>query len=197
MNRTAQISRHTQETAIDLYLDLDGRGHAEVNTGVGFFDHMLNHVAKHALFDLKVSCQGDLHIDAHHSVEDVGICLGEALKVALGNKQGISRYGSATVPMEDSLAVAAVDLSGRPYLSWNAQVPMETLGQFSSQLGQEFWRAVTASALLNLHVILMSGVNTHHILEAIFKATARALRQAVSLDSRLENQIPSTKGILS
>jgi len=195
MARTATLRRETAETAIDLTLDLDGRGAAQVATGVGFFDHMLTHLAKHGLFDLSVTCKGDLHIDAHHTVEDVGICIGKALVQALGDKAGIRRYGDATVPMDDVLVTAAVDLSGRPYLVWKADVPLETLGTFSSQLGEEFWRAASSSGLFNLHVILHHGRNTHHIIEATFKAIARALRQAIEPDPRTSG-VPSTKGVL-
>jgi imidazoleglycerol-phosphate dehydratase len=195
MPRTAQITRKTAETDITLSLNLDGSGKAEVSTGVGFFDHMLNHVAKHGLFDLTVKCQGDTHIDAHHTVEDVGICFGKALVQALGDKAGIRRFGDCTLPMDETLATAAVDLSGRPFLVWRADVPLETLGTFSSQLAEEFWRAVTSAGLLTLHVVLHHGRNTHHVVEAIFKACARALRAAVEPDPRATG-VPSTKGVL-
>ena len=195
MLRTAQLRRVTAETKIDLTLNLDGTGTAQVETGVGFFDHMLTHLAKHGLFDLSVSCAGDLHIDAHHTVEDVGICIGKALSQALGDKAGIRRYGDATVPMDETLVTAAVDLSGRPYLVWKADVPNELLGNFSSQLAEEFWRAVSNTGAFNLHVVVHHGRNTHHIIEATFKAIARALRQAVELDPRAVG-VPSTKGVL-
>ncbi|MFO0809594.1 MAG: imidazoleglycerol-phosphate dehydratase HisB [Gemmataceae bacterium] len=195
MVRTAAIRRATAETAIELTLDLDGTGRAEVATGVGFFDHMLTHVAKHGLFDLTVKAAGDLHIDAHHTVEDIGIVLGQAIKQALGDKAGIRRYGDCTLPMDETLVTAAVDLSGRPFFGWRVDVPNETLGTFASQLGEEFWRAVANAAAINLHVIGHYGRNTHHILEAIFKATGRALRQAVEIDPRVGG-IPSTKGVL-
>ncbi len=195
MPRTAQIERRTAETDIRLTLNLDGTGTAAVATGVGFFDHMLTHIAKHALFDLSVNCRGDTHIDAHHTVEDVGLCFGQALGQALGDKRGIRRFGDCTLPMDETLVTAAVDLSGRPYLLWRAEVPLEILGSFSSQLGEEFWRAVSSTGLFNLHVILHHGRNTHHILEAIFKATARALRAATEIDPRVSG-IPSTKGLL-
>lgn len=196
MPRTAHIQRKTQETTIDLKLDLDGTGQSVLDTGVGFFDHMLTHLARHGLFDLSVKCQGDLHIDAHHTVEDIGICIGKAMVEALGNKAGIRRYGDATVPMDETLVSAAVDLSGRPFLVWKAAIPQETLGNFSSQLAEEFWRAVSSAGLMNLHVVVHHGHNTHHIIEGIFKATARALRQAVEPDPRSQNAIPSTKGVL-
>ena len=195
MPRTATIRRETTETRIDLSLALDGTGTADVATGVGFFDHMLTHLARHGLFDLAVKCVGDLHIDAHHTVEDVGICIGQALKQALGDKAGIRRYGDATVPMDETLVTAAVDLSGRPFLVWRAEVPVETLGTFSSQLAEEFWRAVSSAGALNLHVVLHHGRNTHHIIEGTFKAVARALRQAVESDPRAAG-VPSTKGVL-
>ncbi|AWM38904.1 Imidazoleglycerol-phosphate dehydratase [Gemmata obscuriglobus] len=195
MPRTARIQRKTNETEIDLTLNLDGTGTAQLATGVGFFDHMLTHIARHGLFDLSVSCKGDLHIDAHHTVEDVGICFGKALVQALGDKAGIRRFGDCTLPMDDVLATAAADLSGRPYLVWRANVPLETLGSFSSQLAEEFWRAASSTGLFNLHVVLHHGHNTHHIVEAIFKACARALRAAVEPDPR-STAVPSTKGVL-
>jgi imidazoleglycerol-phosphate dehydratase len=195
MPRTAQITRKTAETDIKLNLNLDGSGKAEVSSGVGFFDHMLTHIAKHGLFDLSVSCGGDTHIDAHHTVEDVGICFGKAVAQALGDKAGIRRFGDCALPMDETLVTAAVDLSGRPFLVWRAEVPVETLGTFSSQLAEEFWRAVSSSAGLTLHVVLHHGRNTHHIVEAIFKACARALRAAAETDPR-GTGVPSTKGVL-
>ncbi len=195
MPRTAHIRRETAETVIDLELNLDGSGQSRVSTGVGFFDHMLTHIGKHGLLDLTVNATGDLHIDAHHTVEDVGICFGKALVQALGDKAGIRRYGDATLPMDETLVTAAVDLSGRPFLVWRAAVPAETLGTFSSQLAEEFWRAVSSAGLMNLHVVLHHGHNTHHIIEGIFKACARALRQAVEPDPRASG-VPSTKGVL-
>jgi imidazoleglycerol-phosphate dehydratase len=195
VTRTATIRRETAETKIDLTLTLDGKGVADVSTGVGFFDHMLTHVAKHGLFDLTVRCSGDLHIDAHHTVEDIGICFGQALAQALGDKAGVRRYGDATVPMDEAMVTAAVDLSGRPFLVWKADVPTELLGAFSSQLAEEFWRAVSSAGRLTLHVVLHHGKNTHHVVETIFKATARALRQAAEPDPRGAG-VPSTKGVL-
>jgi imidazoleglycerol-phosphate dehydratase len=195
MQRLAQINRKTAETDISLTLNLDGSGIVEASTGVGFFDHMLTHIGKHGLFDLTVQCRGDLHIDAHHTVEDVGICFGKALVQALGDKSGIRRFGDCTLPMDETLATVAVDLSGRPFLVWQPAIANETLGTFSSQLAEEFWRAVSSSGLLTLHVVLHHGRNTHHIIEAIFKACARALRGAVELDPRVTG-IPSTKGTL-
>lgn len=194
-SRTARVQRKTAETDIDLTLNIDGTGVADVSTGVGFFDHMLTHIAKHALFDLTVKAKGDLHIDAHHTVEDVGICFGKALREAVGDKAGIRRYGDCMLPMDETLVSSAIDLSGRPFLVWKTAIPTETLGNFSSQLAQEFWRAVSAVGLMNLHVIQHHGYNTHHIIEAIFKACARAMRQAVEIDPRASG-IPSTKGVL-
>ncbi|MFO0851189.1 MAG: imidazoleglycerol-phosphate dehydratase HisB [Gemmataceae bacterium] len=195
MPRTAHLRRETTETAVDLALDLDGTGRSQVATGVGFFDHMLTHLSRHSLIDLTANCRGDLHIDAHHTVEDVGIVFGRALVQALGDKAGIRRYGDATVPMDDVLVTAAVDLSGRPFLVWDADVPLEALGTFSSQLAEEFWRAASSAGLFNLHVVLHHGRNTHHIVETVFKAVARALRQAVEPDPRAAG-VPSTKGVL-
>ena len=195
MARTAHIRRETGETRIDLAIDLDGTGRADIATGVGFFDHMLTLLAKHSLIDLTVKADGDLHVDPHHTVEDVGICLGKALVQALGDKAGIRRYGDATVPMDEALVTASVDLSGRPFCVWRADVPLETLGIFNASLAEEFWRAVSSAGAFNLHVVLHHGRNTHHIIESIFKATARALRQAVETDPRMSG-IPSTKGVL-
>jgi imidazoleglycerol-phosphate dehydratase len=195
MARRVTLQRATNETKIDLTLDLDGRGTADVATGVGFFDHMLTHLARHGLFDIALRCDGDLHIDAHHTVEDCGILLGKALAEALGDKAGVRRYGDATVPMDETLVTVAVDLSGRAVFVWKADVPNELLGNFSSQLAEEFWRAFCGAALMNLHVIAHHGRNTHHIVEGIFKAAARALRQAVEPDPRGVG-VPSTKGSL-
>ena len=195
MPRTAHIQRSTGETHIELRLDLDGTGRATVATGVGFFDHMLTLLARHSLIDLEVQASGDLHVEAHHTVEDVGICLGRALAQALGDKAGIRRYGDATVPMDETLVTAAVDLSGRPFCVWKGDVPLETLGTFSSTLAEEFWRAASSSGAFVLHVGVPYGRNTHHIIEAIFKATARALRAAVERDPR-GGGVPSTKGVL-
>jgi imidazoleglycerol-phosphate dehydratase len=195
MPRTAHIQRSTGETQIDLAIDLDGTGRASIATGVGFFDHMLTLLARHSLIDLTIQATGDLHVEAHHTVEDTGICLGKALVQALGDKAGIRRYGDATVPMDETLVTAAVDLSGRPFCVWQADVPIETLGTFGSPLAEEFWRAVSSSGAFALHVVLHHGKNTHHIVEGIFKATARALRAAVEADPR-STGVPSTKGVL-
>src|SRR6266853_256622 len=195
MPRTARIHRETGETKIDLSLDLDGTGRSTVASGIGFFDHMLTLLAKHSLIDLTVEAAGDLHVDAHHTVEDVGICYGQALAQALGDKAGIRRYGIATLPMDEVLVTAAVDLSGRPFCAWRAEVPAEILGTFNAPLAEEFWRAVSSAGAFNLHVLCHHGKNTHHIVEAIFKAAAPALRQAVELDPRM-TRVPSTKGVL-
>ncbi len=195
MPRTAQLRRQTGETTIELTLNLDGTGQVDVATGVGFFDHMLTLLGRHSLIDLRVQATGDLHVDSHHTVEDVGIVLGQALRQALGDKSGIRRYGSSTLPMDETLVTSAIDLSGRPFLVWQAEVPLEMLGNFSSQLAEEFWRAVSSAAALTLHIHCHCGKNTHHIIEGIFKATARALRQAVEPDPRMTG-IPSTKGVL-
>ena len=195
MSRTARVERATSETKLVVELDLDGTGAGDISTGVGFYDHMLTSLAKHSGIDLTVRAEGDLHIDAHHTVEDVGICFGQALRQALGDKAGVRRYGDATVPMDEALVTAAVDLSGRPFLVWRAEVPAETLGGFSSQLAEEFWRAATSAGAFTLHVVLHHGRNTHHIIEAVFKACARALRQAVEPDPRAVG-VPSTKGVL-
>jgi imidazoleglycerol-phosphate dehydratase len=194
--RRAQVRRETGETAIELALALDGAGRAELNTGVGFFDHMLHLFARHSLIDLRVQARGDLHVDAHHTVEDVGICLGQALAQALGDKAGIRRYGYFTLPMDEALASAAVDLGGRPFFVWQAEVPRVKLGTFDAELAEEFWRAVATNGLMNLHVRCHYGQNTHHIIEAIFKAVARALRAAVEPDPRMAG-VPSTKGTLT
>jgi imidazoleglycerol-phosphate dehydratase len=193
--RTAQIRRETGETKISLGINLDGSGQAQLSTGVGFFDHMLNLLARHSLIDLDVEATGDLHVDAHHTVEDVGICFGKALVQALGDKAGIRRYGWATVPMDETLVTAAVDLSGRSFCVWNVELPNEILGTFNTALAEEFWRAVAGSGLLNLHLLCHYGRNSHHIIEAVFKGAARALRQATELDPR-GSGVPSTKGIL-
>lgn len=194
-SRTAEIRRETGETNVALAVNLDGTGQSQLATGIGFFDHMLNLLARHSLIDLRIEAHGDLHVDAHHTVEDVGICLGKALVQALGDKSGIRRYGSATLPMDETLVTAAIDLSGRAFCVWQAEVPPETLGSFNAPLAEEFWRAVAGSGAFNLHVLCHYGRNTHHIVEAIFKATARALRQAVEMDLR-GGGIPSTKGVL-
>lgn len=194
-NRTAGIQRKTSETDIDLSLSLDGAGDCRAETGVGFFDHMLTAFARHGLFDLDVTCRGDLEVDAHHTVEDVGICLGQALAQALGERAGIARFGHSYVPMDEALARAVVDLSGRPYLVYNAGLKEEMIGAFPAALAPEFFRALADHGRLNLHIDLLRGANAHHGVEAIFKAVARALRQACEQDPRV-GSIPSTKGVL-
>ena len=195
MSRTAAIQRKTNETEIYLELNLDGSGQADVKTGVGFLDHMLELLAKHGAFDLRVAARGDLHVDQHHTVEDTGICLGQAFREALGDKAGIRRYGHFTLPMEETLVTVAVDLSGRYALAFNAPLPSPKIGAFDSELLEDFWQAFAANTLCNLHVLLHYGRNSHHIAEAVFKGTARALRMAVEPDPRMTG-VPSTKGSL-
>jgi imidazoleglycerol-phosphate dehydratase len=195
MSRTAKISRQTAETKIELSLNVDGTGQAQIRTGVGFLDHMLTLLAKHAVIDLTVDATGDLEVDQPHTVEDVGICLGQALKQALGDKKGIRRYGFFTLPMEETLCTTALDMSGRYYLVFNASFPSAKIGDFDSELVEDFWQSTAANALCNLHINVPYGRNSHHIAEAIFKATARALRMAVEADPRMPG-VPSTKGSL-
>jgi imidazoleglycerol-phosphate dehydratase len=194
--RTVALARRTAETDISLALSLDGNGQAAIETGVGFFDHMLTAFARHGLFDLTVQARGDLHIDSHHTVEDVGIVLGQAVAQALGEKRGIRRFGQALIPMDEALAEAAVDISGRAHLAWNVQFTREAIGAMDTQLVEEFFRAFTGNAKLTLHVTRRAGENAHHVAEACFKAAARALRMAVELDPRAADAIPSTKGSL-
>lgn len=194
--RKATIRRKTRETDIELTLDLDGSGKVSASTGVGFLDHMLDHLGKHSLCDLTVTARGDLHVDDHHTVEDVGICLGEALVKALGDKAGIRRYGSASVPMEEARADVALDLSGRPAVVFHAPFVGDKIGAFDTQLIEEFLRRLAATAGLNLHVNVPYGSNDHHMAEAVFKALAQALRTAVQIDSRRAGDVPSTKGTL-
>jgi imidazoleglycerol-phosphate dehydratase len=195
-NRTASISRNTKETQIALSLDLDGQGKGAVRTGVGFFDHMLDLLSKHSLIDLSIQATGDLHVDAHHTVEDVGIVLGQALEKALADKKGIFRYGWAAVPMDETLAQVVIDLSGRPAFVYNVQFAGESIGDFPVELVEEFLKAFATSGRMNLHVNVPYGTNSHHISEAIFKALAKALRQAVAHDPR-NSEVPSTKGSLN
>src|SRR5271170_6625441 len=195
-DRVAEISRQTKETQIRLSLNLDGIGAASIKTGVGFFDHMLDLLARHSLIDLTVEAAGDLHVDAHHTVEDVGIVLGQAIEKSLGDKRGIFRYGWAIVPMDECLAQVAIDLSGRPAFVFNVTFRGDSIGGFPVELVEEFFKSIATNAKLNLHIIVPYGGNNHHIAEAIFKATAKALRQAVSNDLR-NPQIPSTKGSLT
>lgn len=195
MDRTAAIKRRTAETQIELSLNLDGSGQADVETGVGFFDHMLALLAKHGGLDLRVRAVGDLHVDQHHTVEDTGICLGQAIKQAIGDKKGIRRYGHFSLPMEEALATVAIDLSGRYALVFRADFPAQRIGDFDSELVEDFWQATAANALCNLHILVHYGRNSHHISEAIFKCAARALRMAIEYDPRMSG-VPSTKGTL-
>lgn len=195
MNRTATIQRATAETKIALSINLDGSGRSQIQTGVGFLDHMLVLFAKHGLFDLEVDCQGDTQVDAHHTTEDIGICLGQAFAKALGDKRGITRYGHLVLPMEETLVTVAVDLSGRNYVVFNAPIPNAKIGEFDSELVEDFWYSFASNALCNYHVLLHYGRNSHHVAEAIFKASGRALKMAVALDPR-QADIPSTKGTL-
>ncbi len=196
MTRTAEISRDTSETQIKLRLDLDGFGRCQVKTGIGFLDHMLTAFARHSMFDLDVDAVGDLHIDYHHTTEDVGIVLGQALSKAIGDKRGIRRYGHASVPMDEALVDASVDFSGRAYLGWSPVFERDKVGEMDTELFEEFFRALVGNAALTLHVSQRAGHNAHHIAEACFKAVARALRQATELDPRADGTIPSTKGSL-
>ncbi len=193
--RSAHVKRRTAETEIELELCLDGSGRAEAASGVGFLDHMLALLARHGAFDLKLRAAGDLAVDDHHTVEDVGICLGQAARQALGEKAGIRRFGHCLLPMEESLASAAVDLGGRAYFVFQGELPAAKIGQFDSDLVPDFWHAFAQNALCNLHIIVHYGRNTHHVAEAVFKAAARALRMAVERDPRMPD-VPSTKGVL-
>ncbi len=194
--RSATLTRKTAETAITVTLDLDGTGAYDNQTGVGFFDHMLDQLARHSLIDLTIRAQGDLHIDDHHTVEDVGIALGQALAAALGDKRGVRRYGSCLLPMDDAQIRAALDLSGRPYLVFNVAFPTAKIGAFDTELVREFFQALATHGGITLHIDQLHGLNSHHIAEATFKAVARALRDAVEVDPRKSDAIPSTKGAL-
>ena len=194
--RSTTLTRTTAETDISVELNLDGTGVYDNQTGVGFFDHMLDQLARHALIDMKVRCAGDLHIDDHHTVEDVGIAMGQALAEAVGDKKGIQRYGSCLLPMDDALVRAALDLSGRPFLVWNVDLPTAKIGTFDSELVREFFQALSTHGGITLHVDMLHGLNSHHIAEATFKAVARALRIALEVDPRVADAIPSTKGTL-
>ncbi len=194
--RRAEVARETAETAIRAALDLDGAGTADVATGIGFLDHMLTALARHALFDLTLAAKGDLHIDFHHTTEDTGIVLGQALRQALGDKRGIRRYGHALLPMDEALAEAAVDISGRPFLAWSVPFGPPKIGEMDTELFEEFFRAFAFNAGITLHVALKAGTNAHHVAEACFKAVARALRAATEPDPRAPGAVPSTKGML-
>ena len=194
--RTAAIKRDTKETQIRLELELDGRGRASIATGVGFLDHMLELFARHGDFDLTVECHGDTWVDGHHSVEDIGICLGKAFTEALGDKRGIVRYGQFLLPMDETLVLCACDLSGRDYLGWAVELPSPKVGDFDTELAKEFWLAFVRNCPASLHIRQLAGENTHHILEAIFKGMGRTLKLAVGLDEKHLDEIPSTKGTL-
>lgn len=196
MARTGHVKRKTNETDIKVSVNLDGSGKAKIKTGIGFFDHMLEQLAKHSLIDLEVTAKGDLHIDSHHTAEDTGIALGQALKDALGDKKGISRFASAKVAMDEAMSEVIVDVSGRPYLVWDIEFTKEFLGEMDTELFEEFFRALAGSAHITLHVLNHYGSNNHHMIESAFKACARALRQAVAIDERNKNAVPSTKGAL-
>ena len=195
--RTSEIKRKTAETDIALSLKLDGVGAGEIDTGCGFLDHMLTLFAKHGRFDLTVRCKGDTRVDDHHSVEDIGICLGQALREALGNCAGIARYGSMMLPMDETLVLSAVDVSGRAYLVFDLEIPMQKVGTFDTELVEEFFLAFTRTAGCNLHIRRLAGTNSHHIIEGAFKSVARSIRAAVKIDESLAGEIPSSKGVLA
>lgn len=197
MERTAELSRNTTETSISVTVNIDGSGVYDIKTGVGFFDHMLELFTRHGMFDLVLSCDGDLHIDAHHSVEDAGIVLGKAIASALGDKKGICRFGTAFVPMDEALCQVSLDVSGRPFLAYKAPPMQEKLGAFDAPLVEEFLRALAVNAGLTLHVWVHYGTNAHHMIEGVFKALGRACRQAFETDARTKGQVPSTKGTLA
>tara|TARA_R110001592_G_scaffold3525_10_gene19875 strand:+ start:1300 stop:1893 length:594 start_codon:yes stop_codon:yes gene_type:complete len=194
--RSATISRKTNETAITLSVNLDGQGIADVSTGIGFFDHMLEQLAKHALLDITIKAKGDLHIDAHHTAEDTGIALGQALKEAIGDKKGIRRYGHFDLVMDEARASVALDFSNRAFLVWNVNFTTDRLGEMDTELFQEFFQALAAAAGLTLHITQLAGTNNHHIIESVFKACAKSIRMAVEIDPRASDQLPSTKGAL-
>ena len=194
--RTAEINRKTNETDIKLKLNLDGTGKSEINTGCGFLDHMLTLFARHGGFDLTVSCKGDTYVDYHHTVEDIGIALGDAFKSALGDMRGITRYGSFILPMDESLIMTAVDISGRSHLSYDLQIPAQKVGDFDTELTEEFYLGFVRHAAVTLHIKELSGTNSHHIIEGAFKSVARSLAAAVKIDENRKDEIPSTKGVL-
>ena len=194
--RTAEINRKTNETDIKLKLNLDGTGKSEIDTGCGFLDHMLTLFARHGGFDLTVSCKGDTYVDYHHTVEDIGIALGDAFKSALGDMRGITRYGSFILPMDESLIMTAVDISGRSHLSYDLQIPAQKVGDFDTELAEEFYLGFVRHAAMTLHIKELSGTNSHHIIEGAFKAVARSLKAAVCIDAGCPDDIPSTKGVI-
>ena len=194
--RKASIDRKTAETDISLTLDLDGSGMSDIQSGLGFLDHMLTLFARHGRFDLTLRCQGDTQVDGHHSAEDIGICLGQAFREALGDKKGIVRYGDTTLPMDEALILTAADISGRAYLACDLNIPAQKVGDFDTELVAEFWAAFVRSAALTLHIRQLAGLNSHHIIEGVFKSAARTLRKACALDPALGDEVPSTKGTL-
>lgn len=194
--RTSSITRNTAETQITLTLNLDGTGKSTIDTGVGFLDHMLTLFAKHGRFDLEVQCNGDTYVDAHHTTEDIGIALGEAFADALGDKRGIVRYGSMLLPMDETLILSAADLSGRAHLQWDVELPTQRVGNFDTELAKEFFLGFVRKAEMTLHIRELSGENSHHIIEGIFKSVARTLKEAVAIDESYKDEIPSTKGVL-
>ena len=194
--RKGSIKRETKETSINVEVNLDGTGQSKINTGIGFLDHMMEQIAKHSLININLEAKGDLHIDLHHTTEDSGIAFGEALKKALGDKKGIKRYASATIPMDETLSRVSLDLSNRPYLVWKVKLAVEKLGEMDTELFKEWYHAFSQSAGITLHVENIYGDNSHHIIESCYKGLARALREAVTVDSRAENIIPSTKGTI-
>ena len=194
--RTAEINRKTAETDIALSLNLDGKGDSVIDTGCGFLNHMLTLFAKHGRFDLNVTCKGDIDVDYHHTVEDIGICLGQAFEKALGDKKGIIRYGSMVLPMDETLILTAVDISGRGFLSYDLKIPTEKVGDFDTELCEEFFLAFTRNFPISLHIKQLDGKNSHHIIEGTFKSVARSLKQAVKIDAEFADEIPSTKGVL-
>ena len=194
--RKGSIKRETKETSINVEVNLDGTGQSKINTGIGFLDHMMEQIAKHSLIDINLEAKGDLHIDLHHTTEDSGIAFGEALKKALGEKKGIKRYASATIPMDETLSRVSLDLSNRPYLVWKVKLAVEKLGEMDTELFKEWYHAFSQSAGITLHVENIYGDNSHHIIESCYKGLARALREAVTVDPRVENIIPSTKGTI-
>lgn len=194
--RTAEIKRTTAETDINLTLNLDGKGESTINTGCGFLDHMLTLFAKHGRFDLTVDCKGDTQVDYHHTTEDIGISLGKSFSDALGDKKGIVRYGDTILPMDEALILSAVDISGRDYLCFDMEIPTEKVGDFDTELVEEFWLGFVRNANITLHILMLEGTNSHHIIEGAFKSVARSLREAVNIDEEFKDEIPSTKGVL-
>ncbi|MAM09523.1 MAG: imidazoleglycerol-phosphate dehydratase [Rhizobiaceae bacterium] len=195
--RRAEIARKTNETAVSVSVNVDGTGEARIATGIGFFDHMLDQLSRHSLIDMTIEAKGDLHVDDHHTVEDVGIAIGQALAKALGNRAGVTRYASIDLAMDETMTKAALDLSGRPFLVWNVTFPSEKIGTFDTELMREFFHALAQNAGITLHVLNHYGANSHHIAETCFKAVARALRAAAEIDPRQEGRVPSTKGMLA